>query len=94
MLIRAAGPGLAALGVAGTVADPVLTVLSGDTVVAGNDNWDPALASEFARAGAFEWAPGSADAAVIVTLDPGAYTARVNGANGQTGVAIVEVYEL
>lgn len=94
VLIRAAGPGLAALGVAGTVADPVLTVLSGDTVVAGNDNWDPALASEFARAGAFEWAPGSADAAVIVTLDPGAYTARVNGANGQTGVAIVEVYEL
>jgi len=29
-----------------------------------------------------------------VTLPTGAYTAQVTGANGATGVALVEIYEL
>ena len=28
------------------------------------------------------------------TLPPGNYTAQVSGANGSTGVALVEIYEL
>ncbi len=44
--------------------------------------------------GAFAFVPGSQDAAVIVNLHPGAYTARVSGAGGTTGVALVEVYEI
>jgi hypothetical protein len=36
----------------------------------------------------------SADSALLVTLPPGAYTAQVSGASGDTGVALVEVYEV
>jgi hypothetical protein len=37
----------------------------------------------------------TADAALIVSLDPGvAYTAQVTGVNGSAGIALVEIYEL
>ena len=39
LLIRATGPALAAFGVPNTLVDPTLSVLSGPTVVASNDNW-------------------------------------------------------
>ena len=39
-------------------------------------------------------APSSSDSAILVTLPPGAYTAQVLGASGDTGVALVEVYEV
>jgi hypothetical protein len=96
ILIRATGPALAALGVTGALADPKLEVIRQATgaVVASNDNWDPALASASSSVGAFALPPGSRDAAVIVTLAPGAYTAQVSGVNNATGVALVEVYEL
>jgi hypothetical protein len=31
---------------------------------------------------------------MVVTLSPGNYTAIVSSANGATGIALVEVYEL
>ena len=34
----------------------------------------------------------SLESAILVTVPPGAYTALVSGANGGTGVAIVEVF--
>ena len=41
------------------------------------------------------WVPGQpSDSAIIATLQPGAYTAIVSGANNTTGVALVEVYDL
>jgi hypothetical protein len=36
----------------------------------------------------------SKDAALAITLVPGIYTAQVSGADGGTGVALVEVYEV
>ncbi len=41
-----------------------------------------------------ESAPGSADSAHVVKLSPGAYTTQVSGANGTTGVALAEGYEV
>ena len=35
-----------------------------------------------------------ADAAILINLAPGAYTAQVSGLGGTTGVALVEVYEV
>lgn len=93
VVIRAAGPALAAFGVPNLLADPTLAVFSGDTVLAQNDNWEPTLAAEFARVGAPEWQPGSTDAALVLTLPPGGYTAHVRGRNDGTGVALVEVFE-
>ena len=41
------------------------------------------------------FAPGNdAESAIVITLNPGAYTAVVSGKGGATGVALVEVYDL
>jgi hypothetical protein len=96
VLIRGVGPTLGVLGVTGVLADPRLEVINQSTgaTTASNDNWTTDLTSVFSSVGAFALNPGSADAAVVVTLPPGAYTAKVSGANRGTGVALVEVYEL
>jgi hypothetical protein len=41
--------------------------------------------------GAFALQTGSADAAVLLTLPPGAYTAQVSGLNS-SGLALFEIY--
>ncbi len=105
MLIRAAGPALAGFGVAGSLADPELRVYGGSQLVAMNDNWSsPAgdvraaaageIAAAVARTGAFVFAAGSADAAVLVTLPSGAYSAVIEGARGATGTGLIEAYEV
>lgn len=99
LLLRAVGPTLGEFGVGNTLLNPVLTVrrLGEDAVTASNDDWagTSALKAAFASVGAFAFAiDGSRDAALVVELPPGAYTATVTGANDTTGVALVEVYEL
>ncbi len=104
VLVRAAGPGLAPFGVSGVLADPVLRIFGGRAVTAENDNWSSpigegraAAAGEIvaaaAAARAFPFAAGSADAAVLVTLAPGAYSAVVEGARETTGFSLIEAYE-
>jgi len=98
VLIRASGPSIASVdpNLTGLLTDPMfdLTYQANGQLVASNDDWDPALAADFALAGAFAWTPGSKDAALVVTLDPGVYTALVRGADGGSGIALVEVYDL
>jgi hypothetical protein len=109
VLIRGIGPALARFGVSGTLADPVLTLYDAkQAVVAKNDNWgtpQPIDASQVVAsaadiaiadtaAGAFALTSGSADSAILITLKPGAYSAVVTGANGETGAAMVEIYEV
>jgi hypothetical protein len=38
--------------------------------------------------------PSSNDSAILATLSPGAYTALVSGASNDSGVALVEIYEV
>ena len=61
-----------------------------------NNDWGgtPGLKAAFAAAGAFSLPDVSKDAALVVTLEPGVYTAQVSGADGTPGVALVEIYEL
>ncbi len=99
LLIRAVGPTLAAFGISDALADPVLTIYSGQEIVASNDRWEStenptAFASASSKAGAFALAPGSEDAALLITLPPGAYTTEVKGKSGTEGVALLEIYEL
>ena len=64
--------------------------------MASNSAWggDSQITAEAALVGAFPWnTPGSKDSALLLTLPPGAYTAQVSGVTGDTGVALVEVYE-
>jgi hypothetical protein len=98
VLLRAAGPALAGLGVSGALADPRLSLIAGGsrgTELAANDNWSQGGARplDFARVGAFPFAPASLDAAVIELLPTGPYTALVADANGTAGISLVEVYD-
>ncbi len=97
LLIRAAGPTLAAFGVGGALADPALTVFRDGTPLAANDNWGTApnaaqVTATAVQVGAFPFGFESRDAAVLVTLAPGAYSAVVSGVGGATGNALVELY--
>lgn len=108
-LIRAIGPTLvrAPFNLTGALLDPFLQIYQGDTLLHENDDWDtpasamPPLRDASLRAGAFAMMetrttrPASGlDAALILTLQPGSYTAKVSGFGGTTGVALVEIYEL
>ena len=102
VLIRASGPALAGLGIPGTLPDPLLSLFranaDGSTTLAGkNAGWggDAMVAAAAASVGAFSWgSAATADSALLMTLPPGAYTAEVAGSSGDTGVALVEVYEV
>jgi hypothetical protein len=95
LLIRAVGPSLGALGVPGTLADPKLVLqTSGQVLVAENDTFSASLPAVFATVGAFPYVAGAKDAAIIVSLPAGGYTVTVSGADGGSGTAIIEVYEL
>jgi len=96
LLIRGIGPGLAKFGVSGTVADPVLKLFiqGNDTPIQTNDNWGGSaqIAEAAGKTGAFDLDANSKDACMLVTLNPGAYTAHLVSADGSTGVGLLELY--
>jgi hypothetical protein len=97
VLIRASGPALVPFGVPGTLPDPQLQLYSGSTVIESNNGWggNAQISATASTVGAFAWGSSTSnDSAIVVTLPPGAYTAQVSGASGDTGVALVEVYEV
>jgi len=100
ILLRVAGPALAGFGVTGTLPNPRLTLMAGNVALVSNEDWSSS-ASNFdavrdaaARAGAFAFAFGSRDAAVVVDLSAGSYTCLVAGENGTTGEVLLEVYRV
>jgi hypothetical protein len=94
LILRAIGPSLASMGVANTMADPVLELHdSSGVVVASNNNWTTSLqVVEIQQSGVAPSHP--LESAIVVTLAPGSYTAIVSGYGGGQGVGLVEVYEL
>ena len=98
MLIRASGPALDQFNVPGTLPDPLLTLYRSDSTVMVTDNgWggDPQIVSTAVAVQAFTWTSASSkDSALLITLPPGLYSAGISGASGDTGVALVEVYEV
>jgi outer membrane protein assembly factor BamB len=100
LLIRGIGAGLTDFKVTGTVADAVLRLYRNGRLIAENDNWGTASnataisAASNSVAPGFPLAPGRGDSMLLVTLPPGLYSAQISGANGGTGVGMVEVYVL
>jgi hypothetical protein len=95
VLIRAVGPSLAAFGVADAIAALQLEVFRGSTLLHRSERWNGAssLRAAFDQVGAFHFSDaGSHDAALLVTLEPGAYTAVIAGAPGATGTGLAELY--
>ena len=95
ILVRAIGPGLSAFGVADPVFDPRLRLMGRyGHQVGSNDDWGnaPAIAVASRRAGAFELEPGSRDAALVVDVYPGVYTAQIELGDSDPGEALIEIY--
>jgi hypothetical protein len=93
VIIRGIGPSLANVGVSGVVSDPILRLFgpSGSTI-AVNDNWQDTQRTDIEATGIPP--QDLRESAIVATLPPAAYTATVAGANGGSGVGLVEVYDL
>jgi hypothetical protein len=95
VLVRVAGPALATFGLSDALIDPKLELLDGRGIKRGeNDNFTEADAVVAASVGAFPFAAGGKDAALIASLAPGSYTVQASGVGGATGMALVEIYDL
>lgn len=95
IIVRALGPSLAGgpSPMAGALADPTLELRdSSGNLLAANDDWgNSPQAGEIAAT----IPPVHAlESAIIATLGPGNCTAIVRGANGTSGVGLVEVFDL
>lgn len=102
VMVRAIGPSLIASKLSGVLMDPTLKVFdSAGHEVATNDDWQTTVISgvvtrsQTADITASKIAPTDPkESALIATLDPGAYTAIVEGAGGAAGIAVVDIYDL
>ncbi|MBL9203029.1 MAG: alkaline phosphatase D family protein [Opitutaceae bacterium] len=102
VLVRAIGPTLSAFGVADALAQPVLSIHQAGRHIATNSGWAGAssVATEatldaFDRAGAFRLVDEtSRDAALVLSLAPGAYTVQVKSGDASPGATLLEVYDL
>ena len=95
VMVRARGPSLAALGVPEVLANPMLHLVraADGMVVATSDDWRAAGNATDLQASGFQPTDDS-ESAILITLEPGAYTAVMSGAGGTTGNGIVEVFRL
>jgi len=92
VIVRAIGPSLGDFGLSGVLADPTLELHQPDNTVISNDDWRDTQEQEIIDS----TVPPTNDleSAIVATLNPGAYTAVVQGKNGGTGIGLVEVYDL
>jgi hypothetical protein len=95
VIVRGIGPSLS--GVGAPLADPVLELHQGSLTLATNDNWKirPDGTSQQAEIEGTTIPPANdLESAIVMTLNPGNYTAILAGKNGGTGIGVVEVFDL
>lgn len=98
VLVRGIGPSLAAFGVADALPAVRLEVMRGSSPLAAGNEWGRAanaaeIAAVTAGVGGFPLAADSRDAALLLTLEPGSYSAVVSGVGGATGTVLAEIYD-
>ncbi|MFL6528767.1 MAG: NHL repeat-containing protein [Chthoniobacterales bacterium] len=93
VLVRAIGPSLVAAGVANALPDPTLELHDANgTLVGYDDNWRDSNAAAIQQTGI---APSDdRESVILALLTPGNYTAVVSGKGSETGVALVEAYNV
>ena len=93
LILRALGPSLGAVGIVDPLADPTLELHDANgALLASNDNWQDSQGGIIASAGL---APNDPlEAAIFATVAAGNYTAVVRGANGTSGIGLVEVFNI
>ncbi|MFM8338029.1 MAG: matrixin family metalloprotease [Opitutaceae bacterium] len=108
-LIRGIGPTLLKppFNISGALLDPFLEIYRGETLLRENDDWDSppngqaALRDAAKKVGAFALVETrdtalrtGLDSAMLITLPPGSYTAKLSGFEGATGIGLIEIYEV
>ena len=92
--VRGIGPSLGAVGVPDTLADPILELRgSNGALILANDDWqsDPTQVAQLTNLGLALQDPK--ESGLVVTVQPGSYTAVLSGTNQTTGVGLVEIYD-
>jgi hypothetical protein len=91
--VRGIGPSLAQF-FSGTLTDPTLELHSGNVTLIANDNWqdDAAQAAQLSSHGLALSDPK--EAGIVATLPTASYTAILAGKNNDTGIGLVELYDL
>jgi len=90
VIIRGLGPTLTNFGVPDALQDPVLELHNTTSMMTSNDDWQSA---QNANQIPINYRPSdSRESAIMITLQPGAYTAVMHGKNSTTGNGLVEVY--
>ena len=101
VLVRGLGPSLSSRGVLDAVADPRISIFRRGEVdpIAENDDWgsvanasDIVLCSQIVGASPLDI--NSADAALLVELSAGVYTAIIENGVGEAGTALLEVFDV
>jgi hypothetical protein len=92
LVIRGIGPSLKGAGISDPLEHPIIELHdSAGAVMAVNDGWKASQEQEIAASGL---APADdREAAIIRSLNPGAYTAVLRGSGDTTGTGLVEVYD-
>ena len=94
VVIRGLGPSLTARGVANALQDPILTLNDVNSApIVESDNWRESQ-DQAAIEGSSLAPTDDRESAIIVTLNPGAYTAVLRGKNDEQGVGLVEIYDV
>jgi hypothetical protein len=93
VLLRGIGPSLANAGLSNVLDDPVLELhASNGALILQNDDWRDTQETQIQNSGL---APSvDREAAIIASLQPGAYTGILTGKNQTTGVGLLEFYDL
>jgi hypothetical protein len=94
VILRAIGPSLSNSGLTGALQDPQMELHdSTGALLDANDNWEQSLDSgEIIETGLAPSDPR--EAAIVIRLAPGNYTAIISGVNNTTGIGLVESYML
>jgi DNA-binding beta-propeller fold protein YncE len=94
VVVRGIGPSLSGVGITNPLADPILELHGPNGFITiTNDNWmdaaDHQLIVDLGLA-----PTNNLESAILVTLNPGQYTAQLRGNNNGTGVGVVEFYDV
>lgn len=93
LIVRGIGPSLTSFGVPGVINDPILRLFGPTGSPLGvNDNWQDTQQAEIQATGLPPQDPR--EAAIVATLSPAAYTTTLADTGGNTGVGLVEIYDL
>jgi hypothetical protein len=96
VILRALGPSLEQADVPDPLPDPFLELRASDTsLITSNNNWRDNTAAQQQDIINNQLAPpNDLESAIVITLQPGTYSAIIRGQGNTTGVGLLEVYDV